>query len=95
MKKAADNCSGGDHYFLATSWLDNRSAEDKYLFHLNQQKVVSCVYLFLPASNPAVALCARRSTKGICVRLDSRGLISDEVVFDDATLETKPVVSTA
>lgn len=29
------------------------------------------------------------------MRLDSRGLITDEVVFDDATLETKPVVSTA
>lgn len=29
------------------------------------------------------------------MRLDSRGLISDDVVFDDATLETKPVVSTA
>lgn len=50
MKKTADNCSGGDHYFLATSWLDNQNAEDKYLFHLNEQKVVSCVYLFLPAN---------------------------------------------
>lgn len=50
---------------------------------------------FRQRRTPAAAVCTRQSTKGIRVHLDSRGLIGDGVVFDEATSETKLLLSAA